>query len=180
MSTSVAAAARFAPAAVARSAFRSSAAARRSFLQHNNSHPKAASRRFLSNSSSLLAKKYSEEHEWIELGADGKTGTIGITTYAAQQLGDVVYVELPELDSEISKGDVIGAVESVKSASDILSPVSGKIVERNESLEEKPSSINADPEGQAWLAKIEIADPAELDTLLDPDAYIKYTEEADH
>ncbi|RMD41952.1 hypothetical protein DV735_g3187, partial [Chaetothyriales sp. CBS 134920] len=149
MSTSVAAAARFAP-AVARRAFRPT------------------------------TSKYSEEHEWIELGADGKTGTIGITKYAAQQLGDVVYVELPEDGAEVSKGDVIGAVESVKSASDILSPVSGKIVDRNEALEEKPSSINADPEGQAWFAKIEIADPAELDGLLDPEAYVKYTEEADH
>ena len=142
----------------------------------------------------VLSKKYSEEHEWIEMDADGKIGiappftsktpadpligTIGITTYAAQQLGDVVYVELPEIGLEISQGDSMGAVESVKSASDIMTPVSGKIVDHNKVLEETPGKINKDPEGDAWLAKIEIEDVAELDNLMDKEGYTAFTEEA--
>ena len=105
------------------------------------------------------------------------TGTIGITEYASNALGDVVYVELPELQMEVSKGDSIGAVESVKSASDIMTPVSGKIVEVNNVLEEKPGAINKGPETNGWLAKIEIKDEGELQDLMDETAYEKFSEE---
>ena len=106
-------------------------------------------------------------------------GTIGITKYAAQQLGDVVYVELPEIGIEIKKGDSMGAVESVKSASDIMTPVSGKIVDHNKVLEETPGKINKDPEGDAWLAKIEISEKEELVSLMDMAGYTAFTEDAD-
>ncbi|KAI9881798.1 MAG: glycine cleavage system H-protein subunit [Watsoniomyces obsoletus] len=125
----------------------------------------------------VLEKKYTEDHEWVELSGDGKTGTMGITEYAAKQLGDVVFVELPELGLEVNKGDPIGAVESVKSASDIMTPVTGRVVDHNKLLEEKPGQVNKSPEGDAWLAKIEIADSTELDSLMDRDGYTAFTEE---
>ena len=104
-------------------------------------------------------------------------GTIGITNYASKALGDVVYVELPELDLEVAKGDSIGAVESVKSASDIMTPVSGKIVEANSVLEEKPATINKGPEGEGWIAKIEVSDAKELESLMSAENYDKYEKE---
>ena len=107
------------------------------------------------------AKRYTEDHEWIELAPDNKTGTIGISTYAAKALGDVVYVELPTKDLTVSKGDTIGAVESVKSASDIMTPVSGKVIEANGALEEKPGGINKAPEGDGWIARIEVGEGIE-------------------
>ena len=107
----------------------------------------------------------------------GLTGTIGITEYASKALGDVVYVELPESDMEVSKGDSIGAVESVKSASDIMTPVSGKIVEANGLLEEKPGTINKGPEGEGWLAKIEVSDTTELDGLMSKEEYDNFEKE---
>ena len=103
-------------------------------------------------------------------------GTIGISTYAAKSLGDVVYVELPTLDLEVAAGDSIGAVESVKSASDIMTPVSGKIVKANSILEEKPGTINKGPEAEGWLAKIEVKDQGEVDKLMSAEAYEKFTE----
>lgn len=108
-----------------------------------------------------------------------KPGTIGVSAYAAKALGDVVYVELPSLDLEVNAGESIGAIESVKSASDIMTPVAGKIVEANSVLEDKPSTINASPEGDGWLAKIEVADAAQVDSLMDAGAYKSFTEEAD-
>ena len=140
----------------------------------------------------VLEKKYTEDHEWVELSGDGKTGmlaissststnspgTMGITEYAAKQLGDVVYVELPELGLEINKGDPIGAVESVKSASDIMTPVSGKVLDHNKLLEEKPAQVNKSPEGDAWLARIEVSDSSELDGLMSKEKYLAFTEEA--
>lgn len=105
-------------------------------------------------------------------------GTIGISTYAAHALGDVVFVELPTLDLEVSLGDSIGAVESVKSASDILTPVTGTIVEANSVLEDKPGNLNKDPEGEGWLAKIKVGDKAELEGLMDAEAYKAFTEES--
>lgn len=107
------------------------------------------------------------------------TGTIGISEYAAKALGDVVFVELPTADLEVGQGDSIGAVESVKSASDIMTPVSGRIIEANNALEEKPGTINKSPEGDGWLAKIECSSPEELDALMDGEGYQKFTEEAD-
>ena len=106
-------------------------------------------------------------------------GTIGISTYAAKALGDVVYVELPEVGIEVTQGDSIGAVESVKSASDIMTPVSGKITNANNVLEEKTATINKSPEGDGWLARIEVSDAAQVEALMDADGYQKFTEEAD-
>ncbi|KAK6439950.1 glycine cleavage system H-protein subunit [Oleoguttula sp. CCFEE 5521] len=129
-------------------------------------------------SRSVLAKRYTEDHEWIELSDDKKTGTIGISTYAAKALGDVVYVELPTTDLEVSAGDAIGAVESVKSASDIMTPISGKIIEANAVLEDKPGTINRSPEDEGWMAKIEVSDATEVDKLMDGEGYRVFTEEA--
>lgn len=108
--------------------------------------------------------------------------TLGISKYAANALGDVVFVELPELDSEVNSEDAISAVESVKSASDILTPVSGKVVEANSALESTPKLLNEDPEGEGWIAKIEITGEVEADTakLMNAEAYQKFTEDADH
>ena len=103
------------------------------------------------------------------------TGTIGISEYAAKALGDVVYVELPQVDTEVSKGDTIGAVESVKSASDIMTPIAGKIVEANNVLEEKPGTINKSPESEGWIAKMEIGSKVEIDSLMDKAAYDEFT-----
>ncbi|MCJ1459834.1 glycine cleavage system H-protein subunit [Mycoblastus sanguinarius] len=122
-------------------------------------------------------KKYTKEHEWIELSEDGKTGTIGVSVYAAENLGDVVYVELPTLDLEVSAGDSIGAVESVKSASDIMTPVSGKIIEANDVLQVKPGTINKGPEGEGWIARIQVIDEGEVEALMGLEEYRKFTEE---
>lgn len=103
--------------------------------------------------------------------ADEYPAKIGITDYAAQSLGDVVYVELPEADLEVNAGDPVGAVESVKSASDVLSPVSGKVIKGNAVLEDAAKTINASPEGEGWIAEIEVNDAAELDALMDEAAY---------
>ncbi|KAL6248602.1 glycine cleavage system H-protein subunit [Rhinocladiella similis] len=137
----------------------------------------SASRRTFSSRPALYIKKYTEDHEWIELDTDGTTGTIGITEYASKALGDVVYVELPELGLDVSKGDTIGAVESVKSASDIMTPVSGKVVDHNKVLEEKPGTINKSPEGEGWLAKIEVSDTTELDSLMSKEEYDSFEKE---
>ncbi|KAI7301420.1 hypothetical protein KC315_g16652 [Hortaea werneckii] len=122
-------------------------------------------------------KRYTEDHEWIDT-SNPEAATIGISTYAAKALGDVVYVELPQIDMEVNKGDAIGAVESVKSASDIMTPVSGVITEVNSSLEEKPSKINSSPEGDGWLAKVKMTSQDEVQGLMDAEAYRKFTEES--
>lgn len=103
--------------------------------------------------------------------------TIGITEYAAKSLGDVVYVELPTADLEIAAGEPVGAVESVKSASDVLSPVSGKVIDGNAVLGDKPKTINESPESDGWIAKIEVNDPSELETLMDEKAYLESVED---
>lgn len=127
------------------------------------------------------AKKFTTEHEWIDLSEDGKTGTIGISDYAAHALGDVVYVELPAIPMEVEAGDTIGAVESVKSASDINSPISCTITEVNTLLEEKPGTINRAPEddcaGGGWLAKVEVGEQGikDLDALMDEAAYKEFS-----
>ena len=128
---------------------------------------------------SALAKKYTQDHEWIDLPSGSSTATIGISTYAANALGDVVFVELPTKSLEVSSGDTIGSVESVKSASDIMTPVSGVITEANAVLEEKPSTINKSPEGEGWIAKIEVRDVKEVEGLMDEVAYKKFTEESE-
>lgn len=108
------------------------------------------------------------------------TATIGISEYAAKALGDVVFVELPTVDLEVTAGSSIGAVESVKSASDIMSPISGVITEANSVLEEKPGTINKSPEADGWLAKIQVSAPEEVSSLMDAAGYKKFTEDADH
>ncbi|CBX96466.1 similar to glycine cleavage system H protein [Plenodomus lingam JN3] len=133
--------------------------------------------RLFSVSNALKEKKYTEDHEWIEMSADGKTCTLGISTYAAKALGDVVFIELPEVSTAVSAGDAIGAVESVKSASDILTPVSGSVAEVNSALEAKPSNINKDPEGEAWIAKITVEGEPE-GKMMSPEEYRAFTEDA--
>ncbi|KAL8967104.1 MAG: hypothetical protein Q9183_003068 [Haloplaca sp. 2 TL-2023] len=128
-------------------------------------------------SSPLLEKKYTKDHEWVELNDDKTEGTIGITHYAASALGEVVYVELPEQDLEVTAGDSMGAVESVKSANDIMTPVTGKVIATNEKLQEKPSMINKGPEAEGWIARLQIGDAKEVDGLMDLEAYRKHTEE---
>ena len=115
--------------------------------------------------------RYTKDHEWISV--DGDVGTIGITDYAQSQLGDVVFVELPEAGRRVAKGEQVAVIESVKTASDIYAPVSGVIVEANGALEGTPELINDQPYGRGWLFRIEMADDAELDALLDADAYQK-------
>lgn len=130
-----------------------------------------------------FSKRYTKDHEWVQLSEDNKTGTIGISEYAAHALGDVVYVELPTVPLEVAAGDAIGAVESVKSASDINAPISCKITAVNDLLEEKPGSINKGPEDDSsaggWVAKIEVKEDAvkELEALMDSKAYKAFTEE---
>lgn len=113
--------------------------------------------------------KYTEDHEWLSL--DGDIVTVGITEYAATQLGDVVFVELPEVETQVARGDEIVVIESVKAASDIMAPVDGEIVEINEALVDKPALVNDDPTGAAWFFKIKLDDPSVLDEFMDEDEY---------
>jgi glycine cleavage system H protein len=121
--------------------------------------------------------KYHEEHEWVRVEAD--EGVIGISDYAQEQLSDVVYVELPEVGDSFEAGDVLAVVESVKAASDVYMPIAGEVLEVNEALEDSPELVNQDPYGEAWLARIAIADPGELDGLMDAEAYQSYVEGLD-
>lgn len=123
--------------------------------------------------------KYAESDEWIRV--EGSRGTIGISDYAQEQLSDIVYVEvLAAVDDTLAKGEAYAAVESVKAAADIYLPVGGKIVEINEALADAPEKINADPYGEAWIVRIEISDPAELEALMDSAAYEKHCEGREH
>ncbi len=120
-------------------------------------------------------KKYTKTHEWVEVS--GKNATVGISEHAQDELGDIVYVELPELGKEVKSGEVLCSVESVKSASDIYAPVSGKVVEVNKVLEDTPETINKSAESDGWIAKIEISDLKEVDKLLDKTAYNEFLKE---
>lgn len=113
--------------------------------------------------------KYSKEHEWVKV--EGNTVTIGITEYAQGELGDIVFVELPEVDDEINEGDTFGSVESVKTVSELCAPVSGKVVESNEELEDSPEFVNESPYEKAWMVKVELSDESQLDDLLSADQY---------
>ncbi|KAF2438941.1 hypothetical protein P171DRAFT_422429 [Karstenula rhodostoma CBS 690.94] len=137
----------------------------------------ALQHRLFTVSAQLKEKKYTEDHEWVEASADGKTFTLGISEYAAKALGDVVYVELPEVDLQVSSGEAIGAVESVKSASDILSPIGGTVTEVNDALQEKPGNLNKDPEGDSWIAKIAVSGEPE-GKLMTKEEYTAFTEDA--
>lgn len=115
--------------------------------------------------------KYTAEHEWVRSGGGSNTVRVGITDYAQNALGDVVYVSLPEVGTAVEKGGAVGEVESTKSVSDIYAPLSGTVTGRNERLDENPDLINSDPYGEGWILEIEITDPAEVDELLDAGAY---------
>ncbi len=112
--------------------------------------------------------RYSEDHEWVKV--EGDIATIGITDYAQKELGDITYADLPEVDDEVEAGDEFGALESVKASSELLCPVSGKVVEVNPELEDAPEKINEDAY-EAWIIKVEMSDPAQVDALLDAAAY---------
>jgi glycine cleavage system H protein len=119
--------------------------------------------------------RYTREHEWIEVGA----GKVGITDYAQSTLGDIVFVELPKVGATIEKGKVFGSVESVKAVSDLYSPVTGTVLEVNEELATAPEKINTDAHG-AWILKVKIADPSQVDELLSAEDYEKYVKEETH
>jgi glycine cleavage system H protein len=121
---------------------------------------------------------YSEEHEWALDNGDG-TITMGITDHAQELLTDIVYVELPEVGKKVKQMEPVAVVESVKSVSDVYSPVSGEVVEVNEALEDQPELINEDPFGEGWIARITMDDPAELDQLMEAAAYTAMIEEED-
>ncbi len=116
-----------------------------------------------------MAVYYTEEHEWISV--DGDVATVGITDFAQNQLGDIVFVEVPEAGRQVAKGGEAAVVESVKAASDVYAPVSGEVVEGNSALTDDPSLVNSDPEGEGWFFKIRLSDPSELEGLMDADAY---------
>jgi glycine cleavage system H protein len=120
--------------------------------------------------------KYLSSHEWARLEEDG-TVTVGISDHAQDALGDVVYVETPEVGTVLAAGDEAGVVESVKAASDIYSPISGEVIEVNEALEDAPETVNASPYDDGWFYRIKPSDPSELDKLLDADAYREESEE---
>ena len=120
--------------------------------------------------------KYSKEHEWITL--EGDIATIGITKHATEMLGDIVFTELPEKGSNVEKDGTAGVVESTKAASDVYTPVSGEVVDANQTIVDDPSKINADPEGEAWFFKLKIKDAKELDTLMNKDEYDKFAKES--
>lgn len=113
--------------------------------------------------------KYSKEHEWVKV--EGNTATIGITEYAQGELGDIVFVELPDVNDEINEGDTFGSVESVKTVSELYAPVSGKIVETNDELEDSPEFVNESPYEKAWMVKVELSDESQLDELLSAEQY---------
>jgi glycine cleavage system H protein len=117
--------------------------------------------------------RYSKEHEWVR--TEGTRATIGITSFAADELGDIVFVELPEVGASLSQFGTFGVVESVKAVSDLFAPVSGEVVEVNESLRDAPELLNADPFGEGWIARVELADAVELEALMDAAAYADET-----
>jgi glycine cleavage system H protein len=123
--------------------------------------------------SSPAELRYSKEHEWVRV--QGDRAVIGITAHAANELGDVVFVDLPQVGATLKQFAVFGAVESVKAVSDLFSPISGSVLARNEALSAAPESINADPYGSGWLLEIQLGDPAELNLLLDAAGYDQLT-----
>ncbi len=124
--------------------------------------------------------RYTREHEWIRVLEEGR-GRVGITYHAQDELGDVVFVELPRAGDNLGGDDVFGTVESVKAVSDLYSPVSGRVTEVNESLEEQPELVNDDPYGEGWMIQVELGDPAELDGLMSAQEYAAYlAEESGH
>ena len=121
--------------------------------------------------------RYTEQHEWVRI--EGDTVTVGITDYAQEQLGDVVYVELPDVGKAVKAGDEAAVVESVKAASEVYAPVSGEVVEVNEALADAPAGVNEDATGAGWFVKLKLADAGELEGLMSEDAYKTYLSELD-
>ncbi|GBF57014.1 glycine cleavage system H protein [Candidatus Phycosocius bacilliformis] len=119
-----------------------------------------------------MTTKYTKDHEWVAV--EGNVATCGITAYAAEQLGDVVFVELPNVGRIVSQGDEVAVVESVKAASDVYAPVSGEVVDTNEALADAPEGVNEGAETNGWFIKLKLTDPAELDALMDRAAYDSY------
>ena len=118
--------------------------------------------------------RYAKSHEYLHV--EGDTGTIGITDYAQKELGDVVFVELPQVGSQLEMGDELGSIESVKAVSELFTPVSGEVVEVNEALAEKPELVNTDPYGDGWMIKIKLSAPDEADELMNAEEYEEYIE----
>jgi glycine cleavage system H protein len=116
--------------------------------------------------------RYTKEHEWVRV--EGDTGTVGITDHAQQELGDIVYVDMPKAGTRVEQGKTMGSVESVKAVSDIYAPVSGEVTEINETLADAPEKLNADPHGEAWLVKIRLSAPAEIEKLMSAAEYQTY------
>jgi len=119
--------------------------------------------------------KFHREHTWVKV--TGRKATIGITDYAQDALGDIVYIDLPEVDTDVDANSEIGEIESTKATSSLISPISGKVYEVNEDLSESPEILNEDPYGKGWIAVIEIDDPSDADDLMDISEYLKYVEE---
>ncbi|KQM22980.1 glycine cleavage system protein H [Sphingomonas sp. Leaf24] len=119
-----------------------------------------------------MSRYFTQEHEWIEV--DGEVATVGITEYAAGQLGDIVFVDVPEEGKQLTKGDDAAVVESVKAASDVYTPASGTVLEGNTALADNPALVNEDPEGEGWFFKLTLRDDSELGELMDEDKYAAY------
>jgi glycine cleavage system H protein len=117
---------------------------------------------------------YTEEHEWVRV--EGDTATVGVTDFAQGQLGDIVFVELPEAGRQVTKGGEAAVVESVKAASDVYAPVTGEVTEANQALVDDPSLVNTDPEGEGWFFRLRLSDSSELDGLMDAEAYTTFCE----
>ena len=124
----------------------------------------------------MSEKKYSKQHEWISM--EGDISTVGITKHAAEMLGDIVFVELPEIGSSVVKDGNAGVVESTKAASDIYTPVSGEIIENNQSIVDDPAKVNTDPENEAWFFKLKITNKSEMDSLMNKEEYEKFSKES--
>lgn len=113
--------------------------------------------------------KYTKEHEWVRV--EGDIATVGITAYAASELGDIVYVDIEKLDEQLDENEVFGSVEAVKTVSDLFMPLAGEVVEANEALEDQPELVNEEPYGEGWMIKIKLSDPSQVDGLLSAEAY---------
>ena len=122
-----------------------------------------------------MSRKYTKDHEWVSL--DGDIATVGITAYAQEQLGDVVFVEVPESGRQVAQGDDAAVVESVKAASEVYAPVSGEVVEGNEALTDNPALVNEAPDGEGWFFRMKLTNSDELDGLMDEAAYADYVKE---
>ncbi|GIW03562.1 MAG: glycine cleavage system protein GcvH [Thermomicrobiales bacterium] len=122
--------------------------------------------------------RYTKTHEWVRV--EGDVATIGITDYAQNELGDITYLELPEVGTQVTQNEPLGVIESVKAASDIYAPVSGEVIERNEQAIESPDLVNRSPYDEAWLVKVRMSNPSELDSLMNADEYDAFAAEAVH